>query len=206
MKRISKMMIAFCLAAVALMPSFADASSRGRCNDHRRNCNDHRRDCNHRKCVKDPIVGTWLFKFTIPNEDSIINGVIKFDSDNTFMLHDTGNLTQNILGNRGAYFTVNVGKWRRVGEFQYQIVGTEVVLSRDINCVSLPSPSCLAETAIPVFRFKATGDFLLDSNLQNASIPNFTVVSHPLDDLTLTQPGPFPPLPTTSFVLQKLDP
>lgn len=206
MKRISKMMIAFCLAAVALMPSFADASSRGRCNDHRKNCNDHRRDCNDRKCVKDPIVGTWLFKFTIPNEDSIINGVIKFDSDNTFMLHDTGNLTQNILGNGGAYFTVNFGKWRRVGEFQYQIVGTEVVLVRGLSCPNPPPPACLAEPAVPFTRFKATGDFLLDSNLQNASIPNFTIVSHPVDDLTLTKPGPFPTLTTTTFVLQKLDP
>lgn len=194
MKKLSQFLLACCLAAVSLMPADAMAKSNGHHRKHKKNEGP------------DPILGAWLYNFALDGEspDNLINGVITFYPDNTILFHDSGNLTQGFINNRetGGYQTASVGSWERLCKNQYRIVSTSVVLSRRLGCGEFELPGCLALPAVPVFRFKITQFLVLDPSSKTAT-STIEFVAHPLDDLTLTQPPPFPSV-GGNLVFQKL--
>lgn len=194
MKKLSQLLLACCLAAVAIMPADAMAKSKGHHGKHKK----HERP--------DPIIGSWVYNFALNGEspDNLINGVITFYADNTILFHDSGNLTQAFIANgeTGGYQTVHVGSWERLCKNQYRIVSTSVVLARGFGCGQFEFPGCLALPAVPVLRFKTTQFLVLDPRSESAT-STIEVVSHPVDDLTLTQPAGFPTF-NGSWVYQKL--
>jgi hypothetical protein len=169
MKKIKKFITTFCLAMLAVMPSLATASCRS--------------DCRVSHC-QDPIVGPWCANMSFKGVS--FYGVVLFHDDGTFAMHHTLGLTQAFneqpFGVLGTFFTVEEGKWQRIGKFEYAIEGTYVALVRNSDC--LPDP------AYPLFRIKDTfQNFVIDPCGQKAS-GTIQVQAFGLEDLTLSNPSP----------------
>jgi hypothetical protein len=177
MKMLSKLMIVYGLAAIIFMPCHASdhsSSSPHLCKSERKR--EH----------QDPIIGAWVYNFFLPGQ-SPINGVAVFHADKTWTWQDTGNLTQDLLGNEGAFATMSTGFWEKVGKRRYIVTGSNVFLARN--------PASLASPAIPFARVKVIQDFVLNPRSKSAS-STITGTFHPPDDLTLSLPGPIPDILT----------
>jgi hypothetical protein len=183
MKKITKFITTFCLAMLAVMPSLATASCRS--------------DCRVSHC-KDPIVGPWCASLSLNGVS--FYGVVLFHDDGTFAMHHTLGLTQAFneqpFGVIGTFFTVEEGKWKRIGQYEYAIEGTYVALVRN--------PDCLPDPARPAYRVKDTfQNFAIDPCGQKASAI-IKVEGYAVDDLTLSYPL-FPTPATVPIQLQRLN-
>jgi hypothetical protein len=169
------------------------------CQKKHHHSHKHHHSGRHGHCRKsEPIVGAWLYNQETAGTD--IYGSYQINANGTYVKTDTVMLTQSLpaVDENGFFFTIETGTWRKVGKRKYQMVGSAMILKRSTDCsTGLPlDPPDLAAPACPFARTKNSSVFTIDNNNNQGQVLASTTL-HPPNDLTVSQPFPFPTVEST---------
>lgn len=143
--------------------------------------------CSHKKKCIDPIIGAHGINFTlftnIPELRTDVFGVITYHADGTFAVHASEFLTQSVGGNQGAFSTVLMGVWEKIGKNTYKGTGEFVQLLRNSVRPALP--------AVPTLRWKVEVIQVMNNDKVTGTF-TAEAIPHPVNDLELTLPAPPP--------------
>lgn len=183
---IKKILLACCLAAVAIVPSYVLASKHSHSNSSQQK---KIKNIIRGIAENDPIIGPWQYSYQVAG--NTVEGVIVFHAGGTLIYDDASKLTQSLLliAPTGNFYTKDVGSWKKTDKRLYKYVSSAVLLVRQGLCTPSTVPDCLAFPAFPLFRTKSiVKNFTISEDGQMAA-GTITTTTHPVDDLTLKIPG-----------------